>query len=318
MNIPDILSRSSKAQFSFELLPPLKGQSIEEINKTIDTLIEFKPPYINITYHKEETVYKKRSDGLIEKKIIRKRPGTVAIAAAIKNKYKDITVVPHLICGGFSKEETENALIDLNYLGINNLLILRGDADIYDKIFTPEINGHKNAIDLIHQVSRLNEGKYLDQELENPKPLNFTMGVAGYPEKHVESPNYSSDLQYLKNKVDAGAKFIVTQMFFDNQKYFDFVKSCRLIGVTVPIIPGLKPISVKKQIFTLPKVFNIDLPNELVKSILKCKTNSEVRQVGIEWTVQQSKALIKNNVPSIHYYTMGKPDNIYQIAKKVF
>ncbi|OYT11759.1 MAG: methylenetetrahydrofolate reductase [NAD(P)H] [Bacteroidetes bacterium 4572_112] len=318
MKIPETLKQNKKSLFSFELLPPLKGRSIKEIYDTIDPLMEFKPPYINITYHREEVVYKKRTDGLLEKKTIRKRPGTVAIAAAIKYKYRDINVVPHLICGGFSKEETENALIDLSFLGIENILLLRGDPEHSTNRFVPEKNGHHNALGLINQVSDLNNGIYLDEELENSSPTDFTIGVAGYPEKHIESPNDLSDLHFLKKKVEAGAEFIVTQMFFDNQKYYNFVNACRKEGITVPIIPGIKPISVQNHLNSLPKTFNIDLPEALVKELIKCKDNSHVRQLGIEWAIAQSKDLIKNNVPVIHYYTMGKPDNVYKIAKAVF
>lgn len=304
--------------FSFELLPPLKGRSIKEIYDTIDSLMEFKPPYVNITYHREEVVYKQREGGLLERKSIRKRPGTVAIAAAIQNKYKDIDVVPHLICGGFSKEETENALIDLHFLGIKNILLLRGDPEHGSRSFVPELNGHANALGLVKQVMDLNKGRYLDEELENSAATDFTLGVAGYPEKHMEAPNVNSDLQFLKQKVDAGAKFIVTQMFFDNQKYYDFVDACRRENINVPIIPGIKPIAVGSHLTNLPKTFNIDLPEALAKAVLSCKNNKEVRQVGVEWAIHQSKDLRKNNVPSIHYYTMGKPDNVYNIAKAVF
>ena len=318
MKIPDTLKNSEKTHFSFELLPPLKGRSINEIYNTIDPLMEFNPPYINITYHREEVVYKKREAGLLERKTVRKRPGTVAIAAAIKYKYRDVNVVPHLICGGFNKEETENALIDLNFLGIENILLLRGDPNKSTNLFVPENDGHKNALGLVEQVSNLNKGIYLDEELENSTPTNFTIGVAGYPEKHIEAPNNSSDIHFLKKKVEAGAEFIVTQMFFDNQKYYDFVDICRKEGINVPIIPGLKPVAVQNHISSLPKTFNIDLPEALVKELIKCKDNKQVRQVGVEWAIAQSKDLIKNNVPVIHYYTMGKSDNIYNIAKNVF
>ena len=316
--ILDKIEQRKSSLFSFELLPPLKGRSIKEIYDTIDPLMEFNPPYVNITYHREEVIYKKREGGLLERKTVRKRPGTVAIAAAIKNKYKDINVVPHLICGGFSKEETENALIDLHFLGVKNILILRGDPEHGSNGFVPEPDGHKHALGLVEQVVNLNKGIYLDDELENSTATDFTIGVAGYPEKHAEAPNVNMDLQYLKNKVDAGAKFIVTQMFFDNQKYYDFVNACRKENINVPIIPGIKPIAVGSHLNNLPKIFNIDLPDDLVKAIQSCKNNKEVRQVGVEWAIAQSLDLKKNNVPAIHYYTMGKPDNIYNIAKAVF
>ena len=318
MKIPERLEKTDETLFSFELLPPLKGRSINEIYNTIDPLMEFKPPYINITYHREEVVYKKREGGLLERKTVRKRPGTVAIAAAIKYKYKDVNVVPHIICGGFNKEETENALIDLNFLGIHNVLLLRGDPEHSTNRFIPEKNGHHNALGLINQVSNLNKGIYLDEELENFSPTDFTIGIAGYPEKHMESPNNKSDLHFLKKKVEAGAEFIVTQMFFDNQKYYDFVDSCRKAGINVPIIPGIKPVSIMNHLSILPKTFNIDLPEILVKEMIKCKSNKDVRQLGVEWAIEQSKDLVKNKVPVIHYYTMGKPDNIYNIAKGVF
>ncbi len=318
MKIPDKLKQTDKTLFSFELLPPLKGRSIKEIYNTIDPLMEFKPPYINITYHREEVVYKQREGGLLERKTVRKRPGTVAIAAAIKYKYRDINVVPHLICGGFSKEETENALIDLNFLGIENILLLRGDPERSSNLFIPEKDGHSHALGLVKQVANMNKGIYLDEELENSTPTNFTIGVAGYPEKHIESPNELSDLHFLKQKVEAGAEFIVTQMFFDNQKYYNFVESCRKAGITVPIIPGIKPVAVQNHLSSLPKTFNIDLPEALVKEMIKCKNNKQVRELGVEWAIAQSKDLIKNGVPVIHYYTMGKPDNIYKIAKEVF
>jgi len=318
MKITDLFKNTNKVYFSFELLPPLKGRSINELYNIIDPLMEFNPPYINITYHREEVIYKEREGGLLERKTVRKRPGTVAIAAALKYKYKNIDVVPHLICGGFTKEETENALIDLNFLGIENILLLRGDPDKSTNTFVPEQGGHKNALGLIKQVSNLNKGIYLDEEIENSTPTNFTIGVAGYPEKHVESPNIASDLYFLKKKVEAGAEYIVTQMFFDNQKYYDFVKACRTEGINVPIIPGIKPVSIKKHMTLLPKTFNIDLPETLVKEIIKCKDNKQIRQLGVEWAIEQSKDLIKNKVPAIHFYTMGKPDNIFNIAKEVF
>lgn len=318
MKISDLLNSTEKTLFSFELLPPLKGRSIEEIYTTIDNLIEFSPQYINITYHQEELAYKKRPNGLLEKKTLRKRPGTVAIAAAIKNKYKGLNVVPHLICGGFSKEDTENALIDLSFLGIENLLLLRGDPDWYTGTFQPEEDGHNHTLGLIEQVNNLNKGIYLDEELKNSVATQFSYGIAGYPEKHIEAPNLETDLYFLKQKVDVGAEFIVTQMFFDNQKYFDFVEVCRKAGIDVPIIPGIKPISSLNHLNSLPRTFNIDLPEALVQEVFKCKTNQEVRQAGIEWAIEQSKQLKAFNVPSIHYYTMGKSDNIREIVKAVF
>jgi methylenetetrahydrofolate reductase (NADPH) len=318
MKVIELLKKSKKTLFSFEILPPLKGKDINLIYSTIEPLLEFKPPYVNITYHREEIVYKRHKSGLLEKKTVHKRPGTVAISAAIKYQYKDIHVVPHIICGGFNKEETENALIDLHFLGIRNLLVLRGDPVKSEQVFLPEEDGHAHAIDLIKQITNLNQGLYLDEELGNTTATDFSFGVAGYPEKHIEAPNMKFDLKYLKKKIDTGAEYIVTQMFFDNKKFFDFVKMCRKAGITVPIVPGIKPISTIRQLNILPQTFNIDIPEGLVKEIEKCKNNAQARQVGVEWAIIQSKELVKFGVPVIHYYTMGKADNIQKIANAVF
>jgi len=317
INLVELLKGTKKSLFSFELLPPLKGENIHSIYDTIDPLMEFNPPYINITYHQEEVVYKKVKENLLEKKTIWKRPGTVAISAAIKSKYK-VAVVPHLICGGFTKEDTENALIDLNFLGIHNILAVRGDPINESKKFKPEEGGHHHANELVKQIANLNKGIYLDDDLLQKTPMNFTIGVAAYPEKHPEAPNMKSDIHFLKKKVEAGAEFIVTQLFFDNQKFFDFVRLCRESGIEVPIIPGLKPISTLNHLNYLSKTFSLDIPEVLVKEVLKCKNNKEVKQVGIEWSTQQSKELVKFGVPCVHYYTMGRPDNIRDIAKAVF
>lgn len=317
MKVIEHIQQGNGTLFSFELLPPLKGSSIQSIYDTIDPLMEFNPRFINVTYHREELTYKKRTDGLLEPRIIRKRPGTVGIAAAIQNKYK-IDVVPHIICGGFSKEETENALIDLDFLGIENLLIIRGDADRAIGRFIPNPDGHPHSIDLINQVIRMNKGQYMDEDLENSIPTNFSIGVAGYPEKHTEAPNMDSDLYHLKKKIEAGADYIVTQMFFDNTKYFDFVKLCRQEGIEVPIIPGLKPVSILGHLSVLPRTFNIDLPIDLAKEIRKCKSNSDVRELGVEWSSHQAKELKAAGAPVIHFYTMGRSDNIVKIAKAVF
>jgi len=311
------IQQSDKTLFSFELLPPLKGHNFDAIQTAIDPLIEFKPSFINITYHQQEVVYEAVSKDLLKKRTVRKRPGTVGISAAIKFRY-GINVVPHIICGGFSKEDTENALIDLQFLGINNLLVVRGDPQPGTRVFTPEPNGNEHALDLIHQIADLNNAKYLDDSLENTRATNFCIGVAGYPEKHSESPNMDSDLFFLKKKVKAGASYIVTQMFYDNKKYFDFVAMCRAEGITIPIIPGLKPITTEQQIRSIPKTFNVDIPSALVKEIIKCKDNKQVRQLGIEWAIAQSKELMAQGVPVLHYYTMGKSDNIQQIAEEVF
>lgn len=313
--IIDILKNTKKTLFSFELLPPLKGKSIESIYQTIDPLMEFNPLYVNVTYHQEEVVYKKRKDKLLEKSVVRKRPGTVAISAAIKYKYK-VKVIPHIICGGFTREETEYALIDLNFLGIDNILVVRGDPAPEQKNFIPEPEGHSNALGLVKQVANLNRGKYLDAG--NMTATDFSMGVAGYPEKHPESPNRDSDFYFLKKKVEAGADFIVTQMFFDNKNFFEFVRQCRNRGINAPIIPGLKPLVTKNHLNYLPKTFGIDLPESLVKEVLKCKTPEAVKQVGIEWAIAQSRELIEFGVPVVHYFTLGKAGSIQDIAKEVF
>ena len=316
MKVIEHINQAKDTLFSFEILPPLKGKSIQSIYNGIDPLMEFKPKFINVTYHREEYVYKERGNGLLEKIAIRKRPGTVGICAAIMNKY-DVDAVPHLICGGFSKEETENALIDLQFLGIDNVLALRGDSIKTENAFKPHPNGHSFAVDLVRQVMEMNKGTYSIEDIKL-EPTDFCIGVAGYPEKHFEAMNLQTDLQYLKDKVDAGAEYITTQMFFDNQKYFDFVAKCREIGIEVPIIPGLKPIKTLAHISFLPKFFHIDYPEELSKELLKCTTNAEVEQLGIEWGVHQSNELKKSGVPCIHYYTMSNSSSTEAIARKVF
>lgn len=317
MKVIDHLKNAKRPLFSLELLPPLKGKGIQSIYDGIDPLIEFKPSFINITYHREEYVYKKREKGFLEKISIKKRPGTVGICAAIVNKYR-VDAVPHIICGGFTKEETENALIDLSFLGIDNVLALRGDPIKTEPAFAPEEGGHAYAIDLVKQVVGLNKGIYMDEDLENAKPTNFSIGVAGYPEKHFEAPNFKNDLRYLKEKIDAGADYIVSQLFYDNEKFKSFVTACRENGITVPIIPGIKPLSTKKQLISLPKFFHIDLPDELVDAVEKCKDNESVKQVGIEWAIQQSKELIEFGSPCLHYYTMGKSISVREVVKAVF
>ncbi len=313
MKVTEHLKNAKQTLFSFEILPPLKGKSIDSIYNSLDPLMEFNPPFIDVTYHREEYVYKKRKDGLLERRSVRKRPGTVGICAAIMNKY-NVDTVPHIICGGFSQEETENALIDLDFLGVDNVLVLRGDPIKNETYFTPEEGGHSYASELLQQVDGMNKGIYLDEELKNSSPTDFCIGVAGYPEKHFEAANMESDIHFLKKKVEAGADYIVTQMFFDNQKYFDFVKLCRENDIDVPIIPGLKPISTEKQLTLLPHRFNLNLPNELVDEVLKCKSNEEVRQVGVEWAINQTKELIEFGAPCVHFYTMGKSDNVQQIV----
>jgi methylenetetrahydrofolate reductase (NADPH) len=316
MKVIDIIQSSRKTIFSFELLPPLKGQKADKLYETIDELIEFQPRYINLTTHRDEIEYRPLENGLLEKKTVRKRPGTVAIAAAIQHKY-GIPVVPHMVCGGFTRDETENMLIDLNFLGIKNVLALRGDGLSSEKHFVPEKKGHAHANELVDQIVNLRSGKYLDPELKNKAELDFCIGVAGYPEKHAEASNPDTDLFYLKQKVDAGADYVVTQMFFDNQKYYDFVGRCRAAGITVPIIPGIKPLALMNQITMLPKIFNIDIPEEFAAEVRKCKTNDEARQAGTEWAIHQAKDLIANKVPCLHIYTYGITDNTRQIAKTI-
>lgn len=312
-----IHNAKGKTLFSFELLPPLKGQSIQQIYGAIDPLMEFNPPFIDVTYHREDYIYKKHSSGLLEKVAYRKRPGTVAICAAIMNKYK-VDAVPHLICGGFTKEETENALIDLNFLGIDNVLVLRGDAQHNEAAFKPTPGGHAYASELLGQVQNMNNGIFLHEQVEMDEKPNFCIGVAGYPEKHFEAPNLESDFKYLKAKVDMGAEFIVTQMFFDVAKYVQFVDLCRANGIHVPIIPGLKPITTKKQLVSLPKIFHLDIPFELSEAINNCKTDEAVKQVGIEWMIAQCKSLMKIGAPVLHFYTMSNPTPTFKIASSIF
>ncbi len=308
---------SGNTQFSFEILPPLKGQHIQSIFDNIDPLMEFKPPFIDVTYHREEYTYKELENGLLKKQVVKKRPGTVGICAAIQNKYQ-VDAIPHILCGGFTKEDTENFLIDLDFLGIHNVMALRGDAVKTETYFKPEKEGHAYACDLVAQVKELNSGNYLDEDLQNSSRTDFCIGVGAYPEKHAEAPSLDSDIHFLKKKIKSGATYIVTQMFFDNQKYFDFVAKCRKEGITVPIIPGLKPIATKKQLNSLPHRFHVDLPEALILDIIKCKNNEQVRQAGIEWCIQQSKELQKAGIPILHYYSMGKSDNIRAIASQVF
>ena len=302
--------------FSFEILPPLKGNSIDSIYEGIDPLMEFNPKFVNVTYHREEFKYEKKGD-TIQKIAIRKRPGTVGICAAIMNKYK-VDTIPHLVCGGFTKEETEDALIDLYYIGIENVLALRGDALKSDPSFIATPGGNKYAEELVTQISNMNEGRYLHSADEILTSTNFCIGAAGYPEKHFEALSTDSDLNYLKAKVEAGAEYIVTQMFFDNQKYFEYVQKCRSVGINVPILPGLKPLTTLKQIEMLPNIFHISLPESFRKELQKCKTNEAVKEVGIEWSILQSKELVKSNVPGLHFYTMSKSESVKRITESIF
>jgi len=312
-----ITEAKGKTLFSFEILPPLKGENIHSIFNAIDPLMEFNPPFIDVTYHREEYVYIEREQGLLQKRIVRKRPGTVGICAAIQNKY-GIDAVPHILCGGFTKEDTENFLIDIDFLGIKNVMALRGDAVKSEVYFKPETNGNNYAIDLVSQIREMNDGIYLDDPLEKNHKSDFCVGVAGYPEKHMEAPSLDHDIAKLKAKVEAGARYVVTQMFFDNSKYFQFVEKCRENGITVPIIPGLKPFSAKSQLSMIPHRFHIDLPKDLILNVEKCKTNAEVREVGIEWCIAQSKELIDAGIEVLHYYSMGRSSNIQKIAAAVF
>jgi len=317
MKVIDHIKNATSPLVSFEILPPLKGKTISSIYEHLDPLMAFKPAFINVTYHRSETMFKKKTDGTFEKVEVRKRPGTVGICAAIMNHYR-IDAVPHLICGGFAKRETEDALIDLNFLGIDNVLVLRGDAAKNESSFEPEPDGHRYAIDLLKQVVCLNKGVYLEEDIKNGSKTNFCIGIAGYPEKHFEAPNLETDLMYLKAKVDAGAEYITTQMFFDNQKYFEFVKACREHDIHVPVIPGLKPITSLKQLSMLPKIFHVDLPTELSGAIMQCKTDADVAKVGTEWLIHQSKELKKAGVPVLHYYTLGQAKIVETVVKEVF
>ena len=317
MTVIEKINTAKGPLFTFELLPPLKGHSIERAYKAIDRLIEFQPAYINFTSHRNEIVFRERPDGLLEKKIVRLRPGTIALAAAVRYKY-NIPVVPHLLCGGFTKEETENVLIEMKFLGIDDVLALRGDPQKGSRTFIPEKNGHTHTYELVKQIVDMNNGKYLEDTLENAEPTHFCIGVAGYPEKHFEAANRQVDMENLKRKVDVGASYIVTQMFFDNKRFCRFREECRKMGITVPIIPGIKPISALNDINLLPQTFHIDLPNDLFTAVRKCKSDSEAREVGIEWAAKQSRELIKLGVPGIHYYTLGRSDNIARIVKASF
>ncbi|HUH74821.1 MAG TPA: methylenetetrahydrofolate reductase [NAD(P)H] [Chitinophagales bacterium] len=318
MKVVDIIHEHRKGEklVSFEILPPLKGKSIEQLYRILDPLMEYKPPFIDVTYHREEYEYKVTPSGYFEKIAVRKRPGTVGICSAIKHKY-DVEAVPHLICGGFSKEETENALIDLNFLDIQNVLALRGDARKMEKSFVAEPDGHHYAVDLVRQLDDMNKGHYLDKDLVDAVKTDFCIGVAGYPEKHFEAASYQEDLMFLKKKIDAGAHYIVTQMFFDNAAFLKFVKDCRAIGIDVPIIPGIKPITKLAQLKGIPSNFYIDFPDELVKEIRKCKNDEEVRLLGIEWCVQQSKELFANGAPCIHFYTMSDFKTVSTICTEI-
>lgn len=317
MKVIDHINNSKSTLFSIEILPPLKGQNIQSIFETMDQLMEFSPAFVDVTYHREEYVFRDAGNGLLEKHVVKKRPGTVGICAAITNRYK-VDTVPHIICGGFSRQDTEDALIDLNFVGIENVLVLRGDPIKSEGRFKPEPDGHAYASDLLKQVVDMNHGRYLDPDLRDVQKTNFCIGVAGYPEKHFEAPNLNSDLKYLKAKVDTGAEYVVTQMFFDNQKFFEFRKKCKEAGIDVPIIPGLKPLTSKTQLNVIPHHFHIDMPDELVEMVEKAKSDAEVREIGVQWCIRQSKELKDAGVPVLHYYTMGKAKSTAEIARAVF
>lgn len=317
MKVIDYINQADgQSLVSFEILPPLKGKSIDALWEHLDPLMEFKPSFINVTYHRSESMFKKKPDGTFDKVEVRKRPGTVGICAALMNRYK-VDAVAHLICGGFTRQETEDALIDLHFLGVNNILVLRGDAPKNESSFEPEPGGHRYAIELMQQVNNMNNGIYLEEDLKNAVKTAFCIGVAGYPEKHFEAPNMQTDLAFMKAKVDAGAEYVVTQMFFDNQKYFAFVKACKDAGINVPVIPGLKPITSKKQLTIIPRTFHVDIPQELSSEILSCKTDAEVELVGQRWLLQQSKELKAAGVPVLHYYTLGKPNVIANVVREL-
>lgn len=317
MKVIDIINGKKAAFASFELVPPLKGSDISKLYSAIEPLMEFAPPFINITFHRDEVEYRQKGDGTFEKVILTKRPGSVAIAAAIMKRFP-VEVVPHLICGGASKHQLENDLIDLNFLDIQNVVALRGDAIPGQKYFTPEADGHRYSSELVEQIHHMNQGIYLDSSLTDAVHTNFCIGVAGYPEKHYEAPNIDIDIENLKRKVEAGADYIVTQMFFDNEKFYRFRDKCREAGITVPIIPGLKPISTRTHIEMLPRAFSIDLPQDLMKEIRKCRDNREIYRVGIEWCTAQSQDLLAHSAPAIHYYTMGRAENVREVLKRAF
>ncbi|MBL0110154.1 MAG: methylenetetrahydrofolate reductase [NAD(P)H] [Saprospiraceae bacterium] len=318
MKVTDYFARANgDTLISFEILPPLKGGSIDSIFNILDPLMEFRPPFVDVTYHREDFVYRNNHAGQPEKISMRKRPGTVVISQAIQNRY-GVDTVPHLLCGGFTKEETEDALIDMAYAKINNVLALRGDARKFEENFVSEPGGHHYAIDLIRQIKEMNNGNYLDKDIVEGAKSNFCIGIAGYPEKHFEAPTLETDIQYLKEKINAGGEYIVTQMFFDNQKYFEFVALCRANDIQVPIVPGLEPLTRKSQLTSLPASFFIHLPEDLVKAITKAKSSEAVKQVGIEWGIAQCKELKAAKVPSLHFYTMGDSDTTRKIAESVF
>lgn len=317
MRVIDLIHSNEKTAFSFEILPPLKGTGIEKLYTTIDTLSEFDPKYINITTHRSEYIYKDLGNGLFQRNRLRRRPGTVAVAAAIQNRY-NITAVPHLLCSGFTREETEYVLLDLQFLGITDLLVLRGDKAKHESVFTPEGDGYHHAIELQAQINNFNQGIFVDGSEMKVTSTPFSYGVACYPEKHEEAPNMESDLYWLKKKVEAGAEYAVTQLFYDNSKYFDFVERARQAGITIPILPGIKPFKKVSQLSMIPKTFKVDLPEEMAQEVAKCTTDEAAYQVGVEWCVKQCRELMAHGVPSIHFYSIGAVDSIREVAKEIY
>ena len=317
MKVTEILSQAKKPLFTFELVPPLKGGTAETLLETVRQLSVYEPAYINVTNHQQEVVYVERPDGLLERKTIRKRPGTIALSALIQYTF-NIPVVAHLICGGMSREELEDTLVELNFLGIENVLALRGDPPAGQKRFMPVSGGYEHSSELVSQMVNMNQGRYLDDQLRDAQKTNFCIGVAGYPEKHAEAANLLSDMEYLKYKVDCGAEYIVTQMFFDNAQFYRFVEDCRKAGIKVPIIPGIKPIGSKRDLQTIPQTFHIDFPFELVELLEKANKLSEVREVGVYWCQKQAKDLIEHGVSGVHFYTLGKAESVSRVVKEVY
>lgn len=317
MRVIDLINSQEKTAFSFEILPPLKGTGIERLYQTIDLLREFDPKYINITTHRSEYVYKELGNGLFQRIRLRRRPGTVAVAAAIQNKY-GITVVPHILCSGYTCEDTEYTLLDLQFLGITDLLVLRGDKAKHESVFVPEKGGHTHAIELEEQINNFNKGIFVDGSEMTVTKTPFSYGVACYPEKHEEAPNLESDIYWLKKKIEAGAEYAVTQLFYDNRKYFAFVEQARAAGITCPIIPGIKPMKKLSQLSVIPKTFKVDIPEELAHEVQKCTTDEQVRQVGIEWCIRQCRELMAHGVPSIHFYSIGAADSIREVARQIY
>ena len=317
MKVVDLIKNTNKTAFSFEVLPPIKGTGIEKLYKDVDTLREFDPQYINITTHRSEYIYKELGNGLFERTRLRRRPGTVSVAAALQNKY-NITTVPHILCSGFSREDLEYELLDLQFLNITDLLVLRGDKAKHESTFIPEPNGHSHAIDVIEQINRFNQGVFEDGSPIKITNTPFSYGVACYPEKHEEAPNIDQDIYWLKKKVEAGAEYAVTQLFYDNSKYFQFIERVRKEGITIPIIPGIKPFRKQSQLSMIPKTFKVDIPQDLALEALKCQTEEDTEALGIEWCIQQCKELISYGVPSIHFYSVGAINSIKQVAKVIY